>query len=944
MHRDTITCVFGSAYLLQHGQQDGITDFAGDFSHNFDMRNLTDILEAPELNSEDEKYIAHAVQCSPFIKRLLIRDEELLIDIIQHLRVPMTAKWMQDWLAQQPIADENILKRILRQLRQRAILRVIVRDLNGLCSLHEVIQTVSALAEVTVNTALHQHTQWLEAVHGTPIGESGAKQSLIVIGMGKLGGYELNVSSDIDLIFAFEEDGETNGQRALSNLDFFSRLGKKLIAAIDDVTEDGFVFRVDMRLRPYGSEGPLACSFAMMEEYYQNMGREWERYAWIKGRVIAGPEEKLGKLLKPFVFRKYLDFGAFASMRDLKVQIQRDVNRRDMHDNIKLGRGGIREVEFIAQVFQLIRGGQDASLQIKPTLAVLEVLKNKGLLPAQVVVELTEAYIFLRNLEHRLQYVEDAQTQELPKSDEARARIALAMNFANWDGLLNVLERHREDVDRHFREVFSDPDEQQNSLQTNQAIEIWQGSVPELAIINHLRNLGYIDTQETLRRLNALQQSSRYKQLPELSRQRFNALMPAAIALSAVQPNPDITLTRVGDLLDGICRRASYLALLAEYPDALSLLVKLASASPWLIQYLSQHPILLDELLDTRNLYAEPDFSAMRAELLRRLSDVPGDVERQMDIMRDFKHASTFRFAVKDVIGELTLERLSDYLSELADLILQTTIETVWPNLKIKHRDQPRFAIIGYGKLGGKEMGYTSDLDIIFLYDDDASQASDVYARFGQRINNWLSSLTSAGILYETDLALRPDGASGLLVSDIEVFKDYQEHKAWLWEHQALTRARFVAGDAAIGKRFDEIKNSVIRQTRDLNKLRGEVLAMRDKMLAGHSNKSGLFDLKHDRGGIIDVEFIVQYLVLAHAHQYPELTQNIGNIALLQLLAKLHLIDARLAEKTVSAYRQYRAKQHAIGLQGQAARIEVKEVAQQAVGVRTLWDSVFVLN
>lgn len=905
------------------------------------MRTLTEILEAPAINSEVEKYLAHAVRCSPFIKRLLTRDQNLLTDILQNIHVPMTGAWMQDWLSQQPITDETMLKRFLRQIRQRAMVRIIVRDLNGLCDLQEVMQTVSALAEVTVSTALVHHTQWLEAVHGAPIGESGEKQSLIVVGMGKLGGHELNVSSDIDLIFAFEEDGETNGERPLNNQEYFSRLGKKLIAAIDDATEDGFVFRVDMRLRPYGSEGPLACSFAMLEEYYQNMGREWERYAWIKGRVIAGPEEKLTKLLKPFVFRKYLDFGAFASMRDLKVQIQRDVNRRDMHDNIKLGRGGIREVEFIAQVFQLIRGGQDASLQIKPTLAVLNVLEQKGLLPAQAVAELTQAYVFLRNLEHRLQYVEDAQTQELPKSDETKARIALAMNFANWDGLLNVLERHRQVVDRYFHEVFSDPDDEQTSPQSHQAADIWQGALPEPAILNHLRDLGYQDTKETLRRLNDMHQSSRYKQLPEQSRQRFDALMPIAIAQSALQANPDVTLMRVGDLLDGICRRASYLALLAEYPDALSLLIKLASASPWLIQYLSQHPILLDELLDTRNLYAEPDFSAMRAELLRRLSDVAGDVERQMDIMRDFKHASTFRFAVKDVIGELTLERLSDYLSELADLILQTTIETVWPNLKIKHRDQPKFAIIGYGKLGGKEMGYTSDLDIIFLYDDDANEASDVYARFGQRINNWLSSLTSAGILYETDLALRPDGASGLLVSDIEVFKDYQQHKAWLWEHQALTRARFVAGDAAIGKRFDEIKIGVIRQTRDLKKLRAQVLGMREKMLAGHSNKSGLFDLKHDRGGIIDVEFIVQYLVLAHAHQHPELTQNIGNIALLQLLANLDLIDEELAKKTVSAYRQYRAKQHAMGLQGQTARIDFKDVAQHAKHVKALWDLVF---
>ncbi|CAG0958570.1 Bifunctional glutamine synthetase adenylyltransferase/adenylyl-removing enzyme [Methylophilaceae bacterium] len=906
------------------------------------MRTLSEILEDETTDDPDESGLRHAMQCSPFIKRLLTRDEMLLSEILQNLHVPMSEQDMRDWLAAQPVTDEAGLKRVLRKLRQRAMLRVITRDLNGLADLNEVMRTVSHLAEVTVQVALQYHSGWLEALYGKPLSENGEPQALIVVGMGKLGGRELNVSSDIDLIFAFEEDGATDGDRQLSNLDFFTRLGKKLIAAIDEVTEDGFVFRVDMRLRPYGSEGPLACSFAMLEEYYQNQGREWERYAWIKGRVIAGPGRELSAMLRPFVFRKYLDFGAFASMRDLKIQIQRDVNRRDMHDNIKLGRGGIREIEFIAQVFQLIRGGQDASLQIKPTMDVLGLLRNKGLLPGEAVLELTEAYVFLRNLEHRLQYVEDAQTQELPTSPEARARIALAMGFDGWDALHAVLETHRGRVERHFREVFSEPESEENEPGRNQAADIWQGAVDEQGAVQYLRQLGFAEAAETLRRLNSLHQSSRYKQLPELSRQRFDALMPAAILQSASQDNPEATLMRVGDLLDGICRRASYLALLAEYPDALSLLIKLASASPWLIQYLSQHPVLLDELLDTRNLYAEPDFAEMRTELYRRLADVPGDIERQMDIMRDFKHASIFRFAVKDVIGELTLEKLSDYLSELADLILQATIDTVWPNLKVKHRDQPKFAVIGYGKLGGKELGYASDLDIIFLYDDDAPEAGDVYARLGQRINNWLSSLTSAGILYETDLALRPDGASGLLVSEIGVFRDYQENKAWLWEHQALTRARFCAGDKTIGKTFEQIRDSVIRQSRDVEQLRHEVVAMREKMLSSHPNKSGQFDLKHDRGGIIDVEFMVQYLILAHAHEHPALTANIGNIALLEKLGGLGLIDAGQATEVAAAYRQYRTLQHALKLQGEnKARVHPDEVMQQASAVARLWHDLF---
>lgn len=906
------------------------------------MRNLSEILEQPEHNSDEEGRLYFAMQCSPFLKRLLSAETALLTEVLHEMESPLTYREMRDWLRRQKVDDESDLKRVLRILRKRVIARVIVRDLNGMADLHEVMQTVSHLAEEAIQFALQYHTSWLEAQYGKPIGESGGYQELIVVGMGKLGGYELNVSSDIDLIFAFEEDGATDGERSISNLEFFTKLGKKLIAAIDEVTADGYVFRVDMRLRPYGSEGALACSFSMLEEYYQNQGREWERYAWIKGRVIAGPEQGLTEMLRPFVFRKYLDYGAFASMRDLKIQIQRDVNRRDMHDNIKLGRGGIREIEFIAQVFQLIRGGKDRFLQVRPTLQVLELLKDRGLLSERAVDELTAAYIFFRNLEHRLQYVEDAQTHELPTTDEARARIALAMGFADWALLLPVLERYRSRVDWHFREVFSDPREEEGLVAYAREADIWLATVDDSRAMEILQEIGYQDAEQTLRRISALYLGPRYRQLPELSRQRYDVLMPIVIAQSAGQPNPDATLIRVCDLLDSVCRRASYLALLVEYPDALRFLIKLASASPWLIQYLMQHPILLDELLDTRNLYAEPDFDVMREDLRQRLYEAEGDIERQMDIMRDFKHAYTFRFAVKDIIGELLLVKLSDYLSELADMILELTLETVWGYLKSRHREQPKFAVIGYGKLGGKELGYASDLDIIFLYEDDAPEASEVYARFGIRINNWLGSLTSAGILYETDLALRPDGASGMLVSDIRAFREYQLNKAWLWEHQALTRARFCAGDKNIGEKFEKIRVEIMRQPHDIHKLKSEVVAMREKMLAAHPNHSGLFDLKHDRGGIIDVEFMVQFLVLAYAHQYEELTANSGNIALLLKMGELGLVDMEQAAEVASAYRQYRSLQHAIKLQGEnKARVDIKVVAQEVKSVQNLWVELF---
>lgn len=912
------------------------------------MHTLDEILDESAALPEAQGRVRHAMRCSPFIRRLLFSDQELLPDLLQNMDSPWTAKAMQEWLDSQPVTDEESLKRALRKLRQRVMLRTIVRDLNGMdtfdgvSSLDEVMQTMSSLAEVSIAFALQHITPQMEAVYGIPTGADGRRQALIVVGMGKLGGRELNVSSDVDLIFAYEEDGETTGDNPVSNNEFFTRISKKLIAALDEITHDGFVFRVDMRLRPYGSDGPLACSLDMLEEYYQNQGREWERYAWIKGRVICGPEENLARLLRPFVFRKYLDYGAFASMRDLKVQIQRDVNRRDLHENIKLGRGGIREIEFIAQVFQLIRGGRDTSLQIRPTLDVLKLLQEKGLLPQQTVSELSKAYVFLRDLEHRLQYMEDAQTQDLPASEVAQARLALAMGYGDYAGFKAELEKHRRLVQQHFDQVFRSEPAQADSPTSAHAVELWQGSLPMAEAASSLADLGYKEPDETLRRLAAQRASSRYRQLPDSSRQRFDALMPIVITQAAAEPNADQALVRALDLLDSICRRASYLALLAETPAALGLVVKLMAASPWLAQYLAQHPILLDELLDTRSLYATPNFRAMHKELKRRVDEAEGDVERQMDIMRHFKHAAVFRFAAKDIAGELRLEKLSDYLSALADLILQVTIDVLWPTIRGKHREEPQFAVIGYGKLGGKELGYASDLDIIFLYEDDAPGAGEVYARLGQRINNWLNSLTSAGILYETDLELRPDGASGLLVSSLDAFREYQSGKAWIWEHQALTRARYCAGNSKIGEVFEQIRHQVLMQPRDMTQLKQEVAAMRRKMHDAHPNTSGNFDLKHDSGGIIDVEFIVQCLVLAHAGRHPELTANIGNIALLKLLGELGIINGKLANSVAGAYRSYRRLQHGIRLQGESrARIPVDQIKSQVKSVLELWQAVF---
>jgi len=542
-------------------------------------------------------------------------------------------------------------------------------------------------------------------------------------------------------------------------------------------------------------------------------------------------------------------------------------------------------------------------------------------------------------------YVEDAQTQELPKSDEAKARIAKAMNFDQvegygWNEFLAKLNSYRQQVQQHFDATFSDANTSHEALDLEKSI--WNGALAEPEAIAALQKIGYAEAPETLRRLNSLHQSSRYLQLPEVSRLRFDALMPLAISQAATMPNADISLMRVTDLLESICRRASYLALLAEHAQAMHLLVKLCSSSPWLSNYLVQHPILLDELLDARTLYSEPDFELLGAELVQRLNEADGDIERQMDLMRHFKHANIFRFAAQDINGELSPEKLSDYLSALADLILSVSLVFVWKNVRGKHLDVPKFAVIGYGKLGGKELGYASDLDIIFLYDDDAPEAGEVYARFAQRINNWFNSLTSAGLLYETDLQLRPDGNSGLLVSSVAAFRDYQLNKAWVWEHQAITRARFVAGDTSIGEVFDKIRIEVITQSREKAKLKLEVQSMREKMRATLHIAADIFDIKHSIGGIIDVEFLVQYLVLAYAKQYPQLTHNIGNIGLLKLLASLQIIDQQLAENVVLAYRDYRHTQHMLKLQGAAhLRVPLDTVKTHMLAVKALWQQVF---
>ena len=865
------------------------------------------------MNSLPDPRWKAALTHSSYLNNLLQSRPELIPELAASWQTPLTEALLLAAL-QPPPADDEAVRTALRRLRQQTMAQLALRDLCGLAPLAEIVESMTLLADVTTNFALDYHHRQLVASHGEPLDQAGRPQRLLIIGMGKLGGRELNVSSDVDYIFVYPEDGDTAGPKRIENFDFFTRLGKRLIATLGDLTADGQVFRVDMRLRPNGDSGPLVCSLDGLESYFITQGREWERYAWIKGRTMnAGvnlqPEwvTAMQQIARPFVFRKYLDFGAINAMRDLHAQIRREVARKDMVDHVKLGPGGIREIEFIAQVFQLIRGGRDPALQIRPTLAVLKLLAERQLLPEQTERELHEAYVFLRRLEHRLQYLEDKQTHMLPVDGENRQKIASSMGFADWPAMLAVLNGHRDKVSRHFEAVFSDPEAGEHPL-----TGLWLGQTDDETAIAGFASLGFRQPAEAVARLGELRASSRYLQLPVSNRSRLDAVGPRLIEAAGATADPDLTLARGLGFLEVIARRGAYLALLQQYPMALRRVADMVCASNWAAEYLNRHPLLLDELLDPRLYEIATDWAGFRDNLRANLALHAGDTEREMDILRELHHGQVFRLLAQDLAGLQTIESLSDHLTELADTIVQETLPLCWRTIRKRHCEQPKFAVIGYGKLGGKELGYASDLDLVYLFDDEDADAEENYARLGQRLSTWLSSQTSAGILFETDLRLRPNGDSGLLAVTVDAFRDYQLKHAWTWEHQALTRARFCAGDPAVGARFEAIRREILSQPRDLASLREEVIAMRRKMVDAHAAKGdGQFVLKHNPGGIIDVEFIVQFLVLGHAHRHPELTGNLGNIALLAMAGRLGLIDPRQAEAAGNAYREYRRLQHA---------------------------------
>ena len=874
-------------------------------------------------------------------------------------------------------SDGKVLAAALRRLRRKVMLALIARDATGVANLAEVMRTTTDLAEVALDAALTFHAHDLAAVHGVPTSAAGVPQDLLVVGMGKLGGAELNVSSDIDLVFVYDEDGATRADarhsappRPLTNHEFFERLGRRLIAALADLTADGFVFRVDMRLRPNGEAGPLAVSGAMLEEYLVGLGREWERFAWLKGRVVSPPvfasaaqfaaqRAALESVVRPFVFRKYLDYGAIAALRELHAQVRAETGRRsagrdDRSDNVKLGRGGIREIEFLAQTFQVIRGGREPRLRSRSTLATLECLVELGSLPAKTGHKLAAAYEFLRNLEHALQYVDDAQTHVLPVDQAARTRVAALLGARDADALVAHYRAVREDVAFAFDAVFVEPRAEQASLPLP---DVPGGGSNVAALEQHVAALGYSDPAATAQRLRGVLSARRVQVATDAARTRIERLLKSGLdaaaarsAASSTDIGNDELFARFAQLVEVIGGRSTYVSLLNEFPAARERVMRLLAASRWAADYLVRHPILLDELLDERvELFDNehtPEWSRWADGVRAQLAESDGDHEAQMNLLRDHHHAQVFRLLVADLDGRLTVERLADHLSALADATLALTLECAWQTVPKRHRPVPAFAVISYGKLGGKELGYASDLDLIFLYDDAHPDAAEIYSMLARRLVSWLTTQTSSGILFDIDLRLRPNGNAGLMVSSFDAFVRYQRNDdglgAWVWETQALTRARHSCGDPDLGQRFEDERAAILSRPRELPALCREVLAMRQKMFDGHPNKTAKFDLKHDPGGMVDIEFIVQYLVLAHANARPQLLLNLGNIALLQMAGELGLINESLARQVAAAYRTFRSVQHRLRLNGaERARVAPEEVRHESDAVRRLWHAVF---
>jgi glutamate-ammonia-ligase adenylyltransferase len=859
---------------------------------------------------------------------------------------------------------EEAARASVRRVRHQELVRIACRDLAGRASLDAVLAELSALADALVATTADWLADALTARYGTPSDEQDEPVRLLVLAMGKLGGQELNFSSDIDLIFLYRAPGETTGgARSIANQEYFDRLGKKLIALLNDTTAEGFVYRVDMRLRPFGESGALTISFAALEYYYQVHGRDWERYALIKGRVIAGEARDLQGLeaiTRPFVFRRYLDFGALEAVREMKALINAEVAKYGLEEDVKRGAGGIREIEFIGQMFQLIRGGREVRLRQRGIVAVLTVCGDLGLIAAAEVRGLIDAYRFLRVTEHRLQQVHDEQTQSLPTTADERARLAFGMGFTQWADFKTVLERHRTQVRHSFAALFS-PREEQAPLARESDL-LWRHGLDLDRNQETLSLAGFAELELASQVLAQLKEPRFLRRLSGEARTRLDRLMPALVAACAHRPQAATTLRRLADLVRAIARRSVYIALLADNPSALKRLVDLCHASAWIARQLTANPILLDELLDSRNLFSPPTRTGLESQLDDALANsVEDGLERVMEVLRVFKHQQVLRVASSDLMAAFPIAEVSNHLTWIAEVLIDRARAIAWHELTARHGRPTNqrggishaagFAIIAYGKLGGLELGYGSDLDLVFVHDSDnqAQQtdgpkplANDVFfTRLAQRIIHLLATRTPAGRAYELDVRLRPSGTAGLLVTSMAAFNEYQQADAWTWEHQALVRARAVAGHPETRERFEHVRRQILRKPREATVLRTEIVEMRERMRreSDRSNSSH-FDLKHGIGGITDIEFMVQYAVLRWAWRYQVLSVYTDNLRLLDLIADLGLVSRADSDSLREAYFAYRAEVHRCALQEIDGLVDDPCFSRERAAVSAVWSRV----
>ena len=845
------------------------------------------------------------------------------------------------------------LSAALRVLRQLTLERLAQLDCARQADLTAVTHGMTALAEVTLDSAWQQVMADLDDLHGAPIKADGQRAEMWIVGMGKLGARELNVSSDIDLIYVYDQDGETRGnsegRNKVSCQEYFTRAVKRMYALIGDTTEHGFVFRVDLALRPNGNSGPSVVSLDALDEYLQVQGREWERFAWMKSRVVAprrvvqnGSAQALRAVVLPFVFRRYLDYNVFESLRTLHQQIRDHASKRsaghpERANDVKLSRGGIREIEFIVQLLQVVRGGQFPELRTRPTLDALKRVAKAGLMPATTAEALGAAYVFLRQVEHRIQYLDDQQTHVLPVRDDDLAWIASTLGFENTCAFLAALDAHREVVAQEFDTLLGGDRECKTCNGKNGQREVTE-----------LEGIVGVFKGRIGERLAEWPANPRVQALRDDARGRLMRLLQRTAQWLEVGRVSEESVLRMVAWIEPLLRRESYLALMLERPSVHERLLRLLGAAKWPARYLLQHPGVIDELAGGNLFQSRFDAAEFESELQARALALSrtgeDDEESLLNLLRRAHHAEQFRTLARDVEGVLTVEQVADDLSALADAVLRVTARWCWDRLKTRHREEPAIAIIGYGKLGGKELGYGSDLDIVFVYDDEDERAQEIYAAYVRKMINWMTVKTAEGDLYEIDTALRPNGNSGLLVTRFEAYADYQQQRgsntAWTWDPQAMTRARFVMGLPSLAPRFDAVRCAVIGAPRDAASLKAEIVAMRDRVRQGHPVKAERFDVKHSPGAMVDAEFVVQYLVLMHTAHHPDLADNVGNIALLQRAEKVGLLPTGVGEAAANAYREMRRVQHRARLNEEPTDVPLNVLSAERDAVLKLWQLV----